>query len=61
MFEKSEPTWKFLLLILVVINIPVHFSEFLSAEFATCLKPSSRDNHRKVSYPRTQQCYQGAG
>ena len=26
-----------------------------------CWKPPSRDNHRKVSYPRTQQIDQGAG
>ena len=26
------------------------FFEFLSTEFATCLKPPSRDNHRKASF-----------
>ena len=37
------------------------FFEFLSSKFAACLKPPSRDNHRKASYPTTQQCDQGAG
>ena len=32
-------------------RIPVH-------KFAGCSKPPSRDNHRKASYPRTQQCDQ---
>ena len=35
--------------------------EFLSTEFAACSKPPSRDNHCKVSYPRTQQRDYGAG
>ena len=35
------------------------FFEFLSTEFAACLKPSSRDNHRKASHPRTQIRNQG--
>ena len=39
----------------------VDFFEFLSIEFATCSKQPSRDNHRKASYPRTQQRDQGAG
>ena len=29
--------------------------EFLSTKFAACWKPPSQDNHRKASYPRTQQ------
>jgi len=31
------------------------FLWFLSTKFAACSKPPSRDNHRKASYPRTQQ------
>ena len=42
-------------------NVPVDFFEFLSAEFAACSKPPSSYNHRKASYPRTQQRDQGAG
>ena len=42
-------------------NVPVDFFEFLSTKFAACSKPPSRDNHRKASYPRTQQRDQGAG
>ena len=42
-------------------NVPVDFFEFLSAEFAACPKSPSRDNHRKASYPRTQQRDQGVG
>ena len=38
-----------------MINVPVDFFEFLSTKFAACSKPPSRDNHRKASYPRTQQ------
>ena len=34
---------------------------FLFTEFAACSKTTSRDNHRKTSYPRTQQRDQGAG
>ena len=37
------------------------FFEFLSTEFAACSKLLSRDNHRKASYPRTQQRDQGGG
>ena len=33
--------------------VPVDFFEFLSIGFAACTKPPKRDNHRKVSYPRT--------
>jgi len=39
----------------------VHFWVFrlflwlLATEFAACSKPPSRDNHRKVHYPRTQE------
>ena len=36
-------------------NVPVDFFEFLSTEFAACSKTPSRDNHRKASYPKTQQ------
>ena len=36
-------------------QVPVNFFEFLSTEFAACSKPPSRDNHRKASYPRTQE------
>ena len=32
----------------------------LSIEFAACLKPPSKDNHRKASYARTQHRDQGA-
>ena len=35
--------------------------DFFPHKFATCSKPLSRDNHRKASYPRTQQHDQGAG
>ena len=42
------------------INVTVDFYEFLSAEFAACSKPPSRDNLRKASYPRTRQRDQGA-
>ena len=42
-----------------VSNVPVDFFTFLSAEFAACSKLTSRGNHRKASYPRTQQCDQG--
>ena len=41
-------------------NVPVDFFEFLSTEFAACLKPSNRDNRRMAFYQRTQQCDQGA-
>ena len=44
-----------------VSNVPVNFFKFLSIEFAACSKPPSRDNHRKVSYPWTQQREQSAG
>ena len=37
------------------------FFEFLSTEFVACLKPPSRSNRRKVSYPRTQQRDEGVG
>ena len=42
-------------------GISVDFFKFLSIDFDACLKPPSRDNHRKESYPRTQQHDQGAG
>ena len=42
-------------------NVSVDFVEFLSTEFAACLKQPSRDNPRKASYLRTQQRDQGAG
>ena len=42
-------------------NVPADFFEFLSTEFAACSKPPSKNNHRKGSYPKTQQCDQGAG
>ena len=42
-------------------NVPVNFFKFLSTKFAAGLKPPSRDNYRKTSYPRTQQRDQGAG
>ena len=35
--------------------------DFLPHKFAACSNPPSRDNHRKASYPRTQQRDQGAG
>jgi len=31
------------------------FFDFLPTEFAACSKPPSRNNHRKVLYPKTQQ------
>jgi len=31
------------------------FLWLLTAEFAACSKPPSRDNHRRAPYPRTQQ------
>ena len=36
-------------------NVLVNFFKFLSTEFAACSKPPNRDNHRKASYPKTQQ------
>ena len=36
-------------------NVPVDFFEFLSTDFAACSKQPRKDNHRKASYPRTQQ------
>ena len=36
-------------------------SNFCPLKFAACLKPPSRDNHCKASYPRTQSCDQGVG
>ena len=42
-------------------NVHVDFFKFFSIEFAACSKPPSRDNHRKASYPKTQQRDQGAG
>ena len=36
------------------------FSNFSPLKFAACSKPPSRDNHRKASYPRTQERDQGA-
>ena len=35
-------------------NIAMGFFKLLSTEFAASLKPPSRDNHRKASYPSTQ-------
>ena len=43
------------------VNVPVDFFEYLFSEFAAFSKPPSRDNHRKASYPRTQQYDQDAG
>ena len=44
-----------------LIQCPVDFFEFLlSTEFAACSRPPGRDNHRKASYPKTQQRDQGA-
>ena len=42
---------------LEVSNHPMSrgFLQILSTEFAACSMPSSRDYHRKASYPRTQQ------
>ena len=41
--------------------IPVDLFKFLSTEFAACSKtPSTDNNHRKASYPRTQERDQGA-
>ena len=36
-------------------NFPVDFFESLSTKWDACSKPPSSDNHRKASYPRTQQ------
>ena len=44
----------------MIQDVSVDFLEFLFTEFAVCLKPPSRDNHRKASHPRTQQCDQSA-
>ena len=44
-----------------VIQRSCRFFEFLSVEFTACSEPPSRGNHRKASYPRTQQRDQGAG
>ena len=38
-----------------VSNVPVVFFEFLSTEFAACLKPASRNNHRKEEIPLIQE------
>ena len=37
-----------------------NFFEFLSTEFAACLKLPAEINHRNPSYPKTQQRHQGA-
>ena len=42
-------------------NILVYFFEFCLMILAACRKPSSRDYHRKASYPRTQERDQGGG
>ena len=42
-------------------NAPIGFFELLSTKFAACLKPRSRDNHRKTLYWRMQQHDLGAG
>ena len=33
-------------------NVPVNFFKFRSTEFAACLKPPSRNNHRKSAFTR---------
>ena len=38
-----------------MIQCSRRFFEFFFTEFAGCLKPPSRDNHREVFYPRTRQ------
>ena len=38
-----------------MIQCSCGFLQILSTEFAACSKPPSRNNHRKASYPRTQQ------
>ena len=35
-----------------IFNVSLDFFVFLTTGFAACSKPLSRDNHRKVSYPR---------
>ena len=35
------------------------FFQILPTAFAACSKPPSRDNHRKASYPSSQQRHQG--
>ena len=35
--------------------------DFFPYKFAACSKPQNKDNHRKASYPRTQQRDQGIG
>ena len=35
--------------------------DFFPCKFTACLKPPSRNNHRKALYPKTQQRDQGAG
>ena len=42
-------------------DVPVDFFGFLSTQFAACSKPPSRGNHRKASYPRTEQRNQSGG
>ena len=36
-------------------DVSVNYLKFLSTEFVAYLKSPSGDNHRKASYPRTQQ------
>jgi len=40
---------------IVHFRVSCCFFRFLTTEFAACLKPPSRDNHRKAPYPRMQQ------
>ena len=55
--EESAPAQEFAL----GSNVPADFFEFLSTDCVACLKPTSQDDYRKASYPRTQQRDQGAG
>jgi len=36
-----------------VVRFSGCFFDFFTTEFAACVKPLSRDNHRKARYPRT--------
>ena len=53
---KFAPGWGF-----PVKNDPLGFFNFFSIEFTACLKPPSKDNQRKASYPKMHQRDQWAG
>ena len=58
---KSAEMIDWLIYFSVTKRRPLRFLCTTSFLFAVCSKPPSRDNHRKLPYPRTQQRDQGAG